>query len=357
MLLMLASSAVTATTLNATVAGATTVVWSALDTYKQCCHGLPFHECALATTPDIPARAWSDDSTSPPTVRMIAGSTSYCHMSGPDLLHLKRECAIAFNKTADGDPSHYAADEYLDSPIAFDNGTVVSLVHTEFPGNRFNESGGPDAPYCVGTAATGYPKCWTVSVGLVVSHDWGQTFEHVAPPPAHLVAAVPYIYNQSQLAYGWGDPSNIMLSPLDDFFYAVLWNRHQVSSVLLLCDFATALLLNSLNLQSAMCSCADSGGITSAGPLLHAHEGPAGPKLVARFRRGWIHGALRQRVHHGTGNRGGARVHRERDTTSRQRARRLCCPWSHILTSLTQVYCHTGVQPSNLGQVYGICVR
>ena len=215
--------------LNASVSGPTVVVWSALDTYAQCCHGAPFHSCPLATTPDIPARAWSDSSTTPPTTRMIVGSTKYCHMSGPSLLNLTRECGIAYNKTADGDPSHYAADEYLDSPVAFDNGTVVALVHTEFPGNRYNESGGPGAPYCTGAAgAKGYPECWTVSVGLVVSHDWGKTFAHAAPPPRHLVAAVPYGYNQSQLAYGWGDPSNILKSPVDGFYYAALWNRHQV---------------------------------------------------------------------------------------------------------------------------------
>jgi hypothetical protein len=41
------------------------------------------------------------------------------------------------------------------------------------------------------------------------------------------VAAVPYRYNQSQMASGWGDPSNIMKHPSDGHYYAAIWNRHQ----------------------------------------------------------------------------------------------------------------------------------
>ena len=179
--------------LNVQVSGNTTIVWSALDTYHKCCKNgsgfLPYHQCNLAANPDIPARAFQDEQG---IVRMIVGSTAYSHMSGPSLTKQTRECAVTFNKTADGNPKDFAGDEYLDSPFAFDNGTVMSLVHTEFPGNRFNNSG-PDAPYCTGPA---YPHCWTVSVGSAVSHDWGQTFAHTAPPPHHLVAAVPYAYNQ-----------------------------------------------------------------------------------------------------------------------------------------------------------------
>jgi hypothetical protein len=223
------------------------------------------HKCCPHTPrcnghyPDIPARAFADDAG---VVRMIVGSTEYFPMSGPSLVNQNRSCKCSFNKTADGNPAHLAADEYLDSPIAFDNGTVISLVHTEFPGNRYNNSG-PDAPYC--TNGNHYPKCWDVSIGLVISHDWGATFSHPAPPPNHLVAAVPYKYNQvtharthslthslthllnhslnhslnhllnhslnpslqSQLASGWGDPSNIMKHPTDGYYYAAIWNRHQ----------------------------------------------------------------------------------------------------------------------------------
>ena len=95
---------------------------------------------------------------------------------------------------------------------------MVALIHTEYPGNRFNNCDGPS-----------YPYCWTVTIGLGISHDWGVTWQHARPPPHHLVAAVPYKYNQTQLAYGWGDPSNIVRNPKDGMFYVAFINRNQVS--------------------------------------------------------------------------------------------------------------------------------
>ena len=124
----------------------------------------------------------------------VVGSTNYHLMSGPSVLDQTRECAVrlppslcidrdplaiilivpchflrlltvlrdrrccrrpaaaarfqtAFNKTADPDPSHFAGNEFLDSTFSFGNGTIISLVHTEYPGNDYNQTG-PDAPMC-----------------------------------------------------------------------------------------------------------------------------------------------------------------------------------------------------------------
>jgi hypothetical protein len=211
LLLALAGSPVAAD-LTVTVSGPTVDVWGAVNT---------LHKCGFIDVPDIPARAFVDDKG---VTKMIVGDTYYHHMSGPSILNQTRECAYAFNQTADPDPSHFAGDEFLDSSIAFDNGTVISLIHTEYPGNVYNNTG-PDAPMCT---IHPYPTCWTVSIGLAISHDWGATWKHARPPPHHLVAAVPYGYNQSQLAYGWGDPSNIVKSPKDGLYYVAIWNRNQV---------------------------------------------------------------------------------------------------------------------------------
>ena len=62
---------------------------------------------------------------------------------------------------------------------------------------------------------------------LAVSHDWGLTWSHALPPPHNLVAAVPYVYNQSWAAYGWAAPA-LIRSPADDFFYVLMWNKHTV---------------------------------------------------------------------------------------------------------------------------------
>lgn len=178
-------------------------VWGSIDA---------LHKCGVNDVPDIPARAFvaGDGST-----HMIVGSTSFHWMSGPTLFNQTRNCTPAWNSTLDPDPSHYAYAEWLDSPHVFDNGTVIALVHTEYDAMKIN---------CTGS----YPYCWTVSIGLAVSHDWGLTWQHARPPPGHLVAAVPYEFNGTQIASGWGDPSSIILNPLDNYYYFGMWNRDQV---------------------------------------------------------------------------------------------------------------------------------
>ena len=200
-----AGSAAVPSPLSLTAVSMPVDIWAAVNT---------LHRCGFIDVPDIPARPFLDAAGA---AHMIVGSTTFRRMEGPDLFSLNRSCAASFNSTRSPDPAMFAGDEFLDSPVAFDNGTVVALVHTEFPGNVYNNCTGP-----------AYPRCWTVSVGLAISHDFGATWAHAAPPPAHLVAAVPYGYNQSQLAYGWGDPSNIVAGRGDGFFYAAVWNRNQV---------------------------------------------------------------------------------------------------------------------------------
>lgn len=176
-------------------------VWAAVDT---------LHKCDIIDVPDIPARVFQDDTG---MTHMIVGSTNFHWMNGPSPLDVTRNCSVAWNMTGDPDPAKFAEHEFLDSPIAFENGTVVSLVHTEFYQCEEGET---------------YPYCWTVTIGLAVSYDWGSTWQHMQEPPHHLVASLPYKYNHSQIASGWGDPSNIVRSPKDGYYYAAIWNRNQV---------------------------------------------------------------------------------------------------------------------------------
>lgn len=193
-------------------------VWAAVDT---------LHKCGDIDVPDIPCRAFDDNTN---LTHMIVGAVGFHRMNGASILmngSATRECRYAWNETMDPDPAHFAGDEFLDSPIAFPNGTVVALVHTEYPGNVYNTTG-PQAPMC--PTGMHYPQCWTVTTGLAISHDFGRTWAHARQPPHHLVAAVPYGYNAKQLAYGWGDPSNILPHPRDGHYYVALWNRNQVGA-------------------------------------------------------------------------------------------------------------------------------
>jgi hypothetical protein len=183
-----------------------TTIWASIDA---------LHKCGVNDVPDIPARLFADGTG---LLHMIEGSTAFHWHTGNTIYNLTRNCTAAWNSTQDPDPSMFAAAEWLDSPHVFPNGTVVALVHTEFDGHRLL------VPPCNGS----YPYCWMATVGLAISNDWGYTWQHARPPPAHLVATVPYEFNGTQRASGWGDPSNIVQSPKDGLFYAGFLNRNTV---------------------------------------------------------------------------------------------------------------------------------
>ena len=138
-------------------------------------------------------------------------------MTGPSVFNQTRNCTPAWNSTQNPDPSMFESAEWLDSPHVFANGTVIALVHVEFDAMNIEV---PKCPH-------NYPLCWTVTITLARSDDFGYTWRHAAPPPSHLVMSVPYQFNQSQPASGWGDPSNI-IQAADGYFYFGALNRNQV---------------------------------------------------------------------------------------------------------------------------------
>ena len=199
--------------ISLTITGDPIQVWASIDSYHKCNYQID--------VPDIPTRAYAikGSNNSPSKIRMIQGSTNFHPMTGPSLFNVTRSCDVYWNKTANPDPVMYAANEFLDSTFAFGNETVISLCHTEYPGNRYDNC--PTGP-------KSYPYCWTVSVGLMISYDYGTTWQHARPPPQHLVAAVPYQYIASQRASGWGDPTNIVYHHEDGYYYVAMWNRNPV---------------------------------------------------------------------------------------------------------------------------------
>jgi hypothetical protein len=181
-------------------------VWGSTDSLRK---------CGVNDVPDIPARAFLDGAD---LAHMIVGSTSFHRMVGPSVFDQTRDCAAAWNSTQNADPSMFASAEWLDSPHVFPNGTVVALVHVEFDAMNIEV---PKCPH-------NYPLCWSVTVTQAISDDFGLTWRHAREPPAHLVAAVPYTFNQTQPASGWGDPSNIFQSPRDGLYYLAVLNRNPV---------------------------------------------------------------------------------------------------------------------------------
>ena len=203
---LLAAWATLASAITVTPAGPPVSVWGSIDS---------LHKCGVNDTPDIPARAFVDNDG---LVHMIVGSTAFHRMVGPTLFNQTRDCEPTWNSTQNPDPSMFASAEWLDSPHVFPNGTVVALAHVEYDAMSIAV---PKCPHP-------YPLCWTVTVTQVISDDFGRSWRHARPPPAHLVAAVPYGFNASQPASGWGDPSNFFRSPLDGLYYFAVLNRNQV---------------------------------------------------------------------------------------------------------------------------------
>ena len=161
--------------------------------------------------PDTPARAFLDSAGR--TVVVSVDSTSRLSL-GPSLLSTTRDCTIVLNSTLSPNPALYASDEFIDATWSFGNGTVVALIHDEFPGSKFGNC-----------THSGWPACWTVSLSLAVSQDGGHSWAHALPPPANLVAAVPYRYEDSTTIFGWGDTGGIVQDPRDGAFYATMYNR------------------------------------------------------------------------------------------------------------------------------------
>ncbi len=103
-------------------------VWSASETMKHCDNG-------QIDVPDIPARAFLGNNDS--VVRINVGAVGYHEMHGSTVLNQTRSCSMAWNATFDPDPSMFAGNEFLDSTLRFENGTVVALVHTGEYDNEF----------------------------------------------------------------------------------------------------------------------------------------------------------------------------------------------------------------------------
>jgi len=163
--------------------------------------------------PDTPARAFVDGDGNTVLVSVdTTGRLSY----GPSFFQLTRDCTIVHNASKDSNPANYAANEFLDATYSYGNGTVIAILHDEYPGDNYDN--------CSVTPKT-WPSCWTVSLSLAISQDYGRSWAHTSPPPTNLVAAVPYPYESTRTIFGWGDTGGILRDPRDGIFYMAAYNR------------------------------------------------------------------------------------------------------------------------------------
>eukprot|EP00937_MAST-01D_sp_MAST-1D-sp2_P008027 g8027.t1 len=124
------------------------------------------------------------------------------------LASVRHDCSrTLFNSSFLGDPASFANFQWLQAAHVFANGTGFALVHNEFHGwdvpnassfCAYNKTVRPPRPHTLG----GVCNMW--STGVARTRDGGETWQLVAPPPAHRVFSAPYRYERGDTVFGYG---------------------------------------------------------------------------------------------------------------------------------------------------------
>jgi len=164
--------------------------------------------CEPIDIPDTPARAFRDANGN---VQLIASSYVNRRMVGPDLNRLKQSCGVVLQSDYNANPATFSDRKWITSPYTFDGRIIFALVHDEYWGHTHP-----------GRCSAGeYHPCWYNAITYAVSRDGGTTYSQ-PPAPSHLLAAVPYQYEPDIGPFGIFQPSNIVRSPDDGYFYSLV---------------------------------------------------------------------------------------------------------------------------------------
>ncbi|MDE2579192.1 MAG: hypothetical protein KGL46_10330 [Hyphomicrobiales bacterium] len=149
--------------------------------------------CAPEDMPDINARAIRTRTG----VALFALHYTARAMRGPDLDHLKLDCAPALQSHESDDPALYDGRRYIASLWTRDGVNVAALVHNEY-----------HAEIHAGRCATSDAmSCWWNAIVAFRSHDGARHFE----PTGDIVAATPFRQNFDQTRHrGFFNPSNMI---------------------------------------------------------------------------------------------------------------------------------------------------
>ena len=166
--------------------------------------------CEPENIPDIAARAFRD---SDDQVQLTIGHYVNYRMIGLGLDEVVTDC-IGPLLVSDFDPDHtqFNDPEWIGSPYTLDGETVYAIVHNEYRGDTHEQSRPDQCP------SKDRYTCLDTSLTMQISIDGGDTFTDILPPPDHLVATLPYTYDDDGVPSGLRQPSNIIQGP-DDYYY------------------------------------------------------------------------------------------------------------------------------------------
>ena len=166
--------------------------------------------CEPEHIPDIAARAFRDADGN---VQLNIGHYVNYRMMGPDFDSLVSDCtAPVLASDFDPDPSLFNDSEWIAAFYTEDGQTVYAVVHNEYRGVTHQAARPGQCP------SNDNLTCLDTSFTMAISTDGGDTFDDIAPPPNHLIATTPYVFNDEGVPSGIRQPSNIVKGP-DDFYY------------------------------------------------------------------------------------------------------------------------------------------
>jgi hypothetical protein len=166
--------------------------------------------CENEHIPDIAPRAFRDADG---MVQLNIGHYVNYRMTGPDLDTLTSDCtAPVLSSDFDPDPDQFNDSEWIGAVYTEDGETVYAVVHNEYRGVTHQSARPGQCPSNDNLA------CLDTSFTMAISTDGGDTFSDIATPPNHLIATMPYVFDDEGVPSGIRQPSNIVRGP-DDYFY------------------------------------------------------------------------------------------------------------------------------------------
>jgi hypothetical protein len=161
--------------------------------------------CDADDVPDVDARAFRDERGGAVVFALHDLNRS---LRGPDLDHLKIDCASAFRGHGDPNPAAYDDTSWIASLWTANGRDVVALIHHEY-------HAGEHPGRCVGGSAM---ACWYNTILESDSTDGGLTFDKPRHP---VVAAAPFRQDVDQTRHrGFFNPSNIVSYAGAWYFFA-----------------------------------------------------------------------------------------------------------------------------------------
>ncbi len=151
--------------------------------------------CDGADVPDASARAYRDSAGGIVLFGMHYRNRA---LRGPDLEHLKLDCAVVLDSAGHADPASYDDRSWITATWTGDGRGVTALIHHEYQANEH--------PGRCRSAV--YMECWYNTILSAASADGGRSFAHGTLPA--VVAAAPFRQETGQGRHrGFFNPSNI----------------------------------------------------------------------------------------------------------------------------------------------------